>query len=93
MDDVPGRFLVWVNFRDLPAKLRIPCMPSCFALDISEEPINYKCLILSFYISSQESSDSGGEVILGGVDTSLYSGQVYWTPVTQELYWQIGIDE
>uniref|UniRef100_A0A8D0GT02 Gastricsin n=1 Tax=Sphenodon punctatus TaxID=8508 RepID=A0A8D0GT02_SPHPU len=40
--------------------------------------------IFSFYLS---------EVIFGGVDTRLYSGQIYWAPVTRELYWQIGIEE
>ncbi|XP_007483929.1 gastricsin [Monodelphis domestica] len=50
--------------------------------------------IFSFYLSnSQQSSQSGGEVIFGGVDNNLYSGQIYWAPVTQELYWQIGIQE
>ncbi|XP_065260293.1 gastricsin-like [Emys orbicularis] len=49
--------------------------------------------IFSFYLSSQPSSQYGGEVVFGGVDSSLYSGQIYWAPVTQELYWQIGIDE
>ncbi|KAM8977228.1 gastricsin-like [Pelodytes ibericus] len=44
--------------------------------------------LFSFYLTGQS-----GEVILGGVDSSLYSGQIYWTPVTQEIYWQIAIDE
>ncbi|XP_040278134.1 gastricsin-like [Bufo bufo] len=44
--------------------------------------------IFSVYMSSQS-----GEVIFGGVDNSLYSGQILWAPVTQEVYWQIGIDE
>ncbi|XP_063813314.1 gastricsin-like [Pseudophryne corroboree] len=43
--------------------------------------------IFSVYMSSQS-----GEVIFGGVDNSLYSGQIQWAPVTQEVYWQIGID-
>ncbi|XP_053560681.1 gastricsin-like [Bombina bombina] len=43
--------------------------------------------IFSVYMGSQS-----GEVIFGGVDSSLYSGQIYWAPVTQELYWQIAID-
>ncbi|XP_078497433.1 gastricsin-like [Lissotriton helveticus] len=42
--------------------------------------------VFSFYLTSQS-----GEVILGGVDTSLFTGQIYWAPVTQEIYWQIGI--
>ncbi|KAI5936086.1 gastricsin [Manis javanica] len=49
--------------------------------------------VFSFYLSSQQSSQNGGEVIFGGVDSNLYTGQIYWAPVTQELYWQIGIEE
>ncbi|XP_056413747.1 gastricsin-like [Hyla sarda] len=43
--------------------------------------------IFSVYMSSQS-----GMVVFGGVDNSLYSGQIYWAPVTQELYWQIAVD-
>ncbi|XP_018432305.1 PREDICTED: gastricsin-like [Nanorana parkeri] len=44
--------------------------------------------IFSVYMGSQS-----GAVIFGGVDNQLYSGQINWAPVTQELYWQIAIDE
>ncbi|XP_025912342.1 gastricsin-like isoform X10 [Apteryx rowi] len=47
--------------------------------------------IFSFYLSGQEGSQ-GGELVLGGVDSSLYTGQITWTPVTQTTYWQIGIE-
>ncbi|XP_040193610.1 gastricsin-like [Rana temporaria] len=43
--------------------------------------------VFSFYLTGQS-----GEVIFGGVDSSLYSGQIYWTPVTEQIYWQIAID-
>ncbi|KAM3934470.1 gastricsin-like [Leptodactylus fuscus] len=43
--------------------------------------------VFSFYLTEQS-----GEVILGGVDSSLYSGQIVWAPVTQQIYWQIAID-
>ncbi|KAM9319228.1 gastricsin-like [Gastrophryne carolinensis] len=46
--------------------------------------------LFGFYISSQP-GQSGGEVAFGGVDQNYYSGQIYWTPVTSETYWQIGI--
>ncbi|KAI5623823.1 cathepsin D precursor [Silurus asotus] len=36
---------------------------------------------------------SGSEVSFGAVDTNMYQGQIYWTPVTAETYWQIGIQE
>ncbi|XP_060778880.1 gastricsin-like [Neoarius graeffei] len=35
----------------------------------------------------------GSEVDFGAVDTSMYQGQISWTPVTAETYWQIGIEE
>ncbi|XP_036199964.1 pepsin B [Myotis myotis] len=49
--------------------------------------------IFSFYFSRQPTHQYGGELILGGVDQRLYSGQIVWAPVTQELYWQIAIQE
>uniref|UniRef100_A0A669QID4 Pepsin B n=1 Tax=Phasianus colchicus TaxID=9054 RepID=A0A669QID4_PHACC len=30
----------------------------------------------------------GGELVLGGVDSRLFTGDIVWAPVTQELYWQ-----
>lgn len=47
----------------------------------------------STFLFSQPTYQYGGELILGGVDTRLYSGQIVWAPVTRELYWQIGIQE
>nr|Q9GMY4.1 RecName: Full=Gastricsin; AltName: Full=Pepsinogen C; Flags: Precursor [Sorex unguiculatus]BAB11754.1 pepsinogen C [Sorex unguiculatus] len=49
--------------------------------------------VFSFYLSNQQSSKDGGAVVFGGVDNSLYTGQIFWTPVTQELYWQIGVEQ
>uniref|UniRef100_A0A670ZBH9 Progastricsin n=1 Tax=Pseudonaja textilis TaxID=8673 RepID=A0A670ZBH9_PSETE len=48
--------------------------------------------VFSFYLSRQPSFQNGGALILGGVDSSLYTGQIYWSPVTQDLYWQIAIE-
>nr|XP_033774487.1 gastricsin [Geotrypetes seraphini] len=48
--------------------------------------------VFGFYLSGQENSQNGGELVLGGVDPNHYTGQIYWTPVTQQTYWQIGIE-
>lgn len=48
--------------------------------------------VFSFYLSQQPSSQNGGALILGGIDSSLFTGQIYWSPVTQDLYWQIAIN-
>ncbi|XP_075030221.1 pepsin B-like [Calonectris borealis] len=49
--------------------------------------------IFSFYFSRQPNYYYGGELILGGVDTQLFHGDIMWAPVTQELYWQVALDE
>ncbi|XP_010140331.1 PREDICTED: gastricsin-like [Buceros rhinoceros silvestris] len=49
--------------------------------------------IFSFYFSHNPSYSYGGEVILGGTDPQLYSGEILWAPVVQEYYWKIGIEE
>ncbi|XP_075766109.1 gastricsin-like [Pelodiscus sinensis] len=47
--------------------------------------------LFSFYLSGQEGIQDGGELLFGGVNPNLYTGQIVWTPVTQDAYWQIGI--
>ncbi|XP_009904497.2 pepsin B-like [Dryobates pubescens] len=49
--------------------------------------------IFSFYYSRNPTYSYGGEVILGGTDPQLYSGEILWAPVVQELYWKISIEE
>ncbi|XP_074971474.1 pepsin B-like [Phalacrocorax aristotelis] len=49
--------------------------------------------IFSFYFSRQPTETYGGELILGGIDTWLFRGDIVWAPVTQELYWQVAINE
>ncbi|KAJ8373944.1 hypothetical protein SKAU_G00045240 [Synaphobranchus kaupii] len=46
--------------------------------------------LFAFYLSRNE--EQGSELSFGEVDQSKYQGQIYWTPVTAETYWQIGID-
>ncbi|KAM4796925.1 gastricsin-like [Rhinophrynus dorsalis] len=44
--------------------------------------------IFGIYLGSQS-----GEVVFGGVDTSHYTGQIYWVPLSQQLYWQIALQD
>ncbi|XP_059190654.1 gastricsin-like [Centropristis striata] len=46
--------------------------------------------IFAFYLS--RGGQQGSVLSFGGVDNSLYQGQINWTPVTAETYWQIGVD-
>uniref|UniRef100_A0A2K6GYR5 Gastricsin n=1 Tax=Propithecus coquereli TaxID=379532 RepID=A0A2K6GYR5_PROCO len=48
--------------------------------------------VFSFYLYKRTVTELGGVIIFGGVDNSVYTGQIHWAPVTQKLYWQIGIE-
>ncbi|XP_039195864.1 pepsin B-like [Crotalus tigris] len=49
--------------------------------------------IFSFYFSRQPTFQYGGELILGGIDPQMYTGEITWAPMTDQAYWQIGIEE
>ncbi|XP_063813319.1 gastricsin-like [Pseudophryne corroboree] len=44
--------------------------------------------MFSVYLGSQS-----GEVTFGGVNTNLYTGQISWVPLSNQLYWQIALQE
>ncbi|XP_029291625.1 pepsin A-like [Cottoperca gobio] len=46
--------------------------------------------MFSVYLSSK--SEQGSEVIFGGVDSSHYTGQINWIPLSSATYWQIKMD-
>jgi len=46
--------------------------------------------IFSFYLSNDD--DTPGELILGGVDESKYTGKMFYVPVTHETWWQIDMN-
>ncbi|CAF1590961.1 unnamed protein product, partial [Didymodactylos carnosus] len=46
----------------------------------------------SFYFSTADKETAnGGELILGGVDKSKFTGSIIWTPVTAQFYWQFSL--
>lgn len=46
--------------------------------------------IVSFYMSDNA---NGSELIFGGTDTTKYSGNLFWIPITQQGYWQFNLQE
>ncbi|CAN8199871.1 unnamed protein product [Coccothraustes coccothraustes] len=49
--------------------------------------------VFSFHFARQPTYEFGGELILGGVDPQLFQGDITWAPVTQQLYWQVALEE
>lgn len=43
--------------------------------------------------ASFHSNDQGGSVVMfGGIDSSYFTGNLNWVPLSSETYWQITVD-
>eukprot|EP00009_Paramoeba_aestuarina_P008029 CAMPEP_0201520764 /NCGR_PEP_ID=MMETSP0161_2-20130828/12494_1 /ASSEMBLY_ACC=CAM_ASM_000251 /TAXON_ID=180227 /ORGANISM="Neoparamoeba aestuarina, Strain SoJaBio B1-5/56/2" /LENGTH=364 /DNA_ID=CAMNT_0047919243 /DNA_START=101 /DNA_END=1195 /DNA_ORIENTATION=- len=49
--------------------------------------------VFSFWLSKDENAKVGGELILGGVDHSKYTGEITYAAVFSETYWSIHMDD
>ncbi|KAH8391413.1 lysosomal aspartic protease [Drosophila serrata] len=48
--------------------------------------------VFGFYLARNGSAEDGGQLTLGGTDQSLISGEMTYTPVTQQGYWQFSVN-
>jgi len=48
--------------------------------------------VFGFWLSNDPSDKNGGQLTLGGTDSSHYTGDIQYTPVTQQGYWEVSID-
>ncbi|XP_067626227.1 lysosomal aspartic protease-like [Eurosta solidaginis] len=48
--------------------------------------------VFAFYLTRNGSSTQGGEMTLGGIDSSHYVGELTYVPVSIEGYWQFTMD-
>lgn len=48
--------------------------------------------VFSFWLNRNADDESGGELVLGGVDPKHYKGEHVYTPVTRKGYWQVLIE-
>lgn len=48
--------------------------------------------VFSFYLDRDQTKSPGGEIIFGGIDKNYIKGDITFTPVTSEGYWQFTMD-
>uniref|UniRef100_A0A8C8RDV3 Peptidase A1 domain-containing protein n=1 Tax=Pelusios castaneus TaxID=367368 RepID=A0A8C8RDV3_9SAUR len=75
-----------LGYPSLTVGSALPVFDSIIEQHLIEEPV------FSFHLNRGEDTESGGELILGGIDHSLYKGSIHWVPVTEKNYWQIHVN-
>ncbi|KAG9273017.1 gastricsin [Astyanax mexicanus] len=89
----PGQNFVVAQFSGILG-LAYPSLAAGGQTPVVDNMINQGLLeynLFGVYLSPNE--ESGSEIAFGNVNTNMYQGQIYWTPVTSDLYWQIGIQD
>jgi cathepsin D len=49
--------------------------------------------VFSFWLSQDSTETPGGELTLGGVDSTRYTGDFSYAPLTNETYWEFSVDD
>jgi hypothetical protein len=49
--------------------------------------------IFGFYLNRDDNESVGGELTLGGIDSSHYTGEITYVPLTNETYWEFKLDK
>ncbi|XP_037694402.1 pepsin A-like [Choloepus didactylus] len=88
----PSSFLYYAPFDGILG-LAYPSISSSDATPVFDNIWNQGLIsedLFSVYLSSDD--ESGSVVIFGGIDSSYYTGDLTWIPVSSEGYWQIAMD-
>ncbi|KAJ8245490.1 hypothetical protein GJAV_G00271290 [Gymnothorax javanicus] len=76
-----------LGYPSLSEEMATPVFDNLLAQKLVDKPI------FSFYLSRKKNTaEPEGELLLGGLDEALYTGNLTWVPVAQKGYWQIVID-
>uniref|UniRef100_A0A8B9DST7 pepsin A n=1 Tax=Anser cygnoides TaxID=8845 RepID=A0A8B9DST7_ANSCY len=88
----PGSFLTHHTFDGILG-LAFPSIASSGTVPIFDNMMSQGLVdkdLFSIYLSSE--SRTGSFVMLGGMDSSCFSGRLHWIPLSAETYWQIAVD-
>ncbi|XP_008399056.1 nothepsin [Poecilia reticulata] len=74
-------------YQSLAEILGNPVFDNMLAQKIVDQPV------FSFYLSRRtRTSNPQGELLLGGIDETMYNGSINWLPVSVKRYWQVEMD-
>ncbi|XP_044207789.1 pepsin A-like [Thunnus albacares] len=76
--------ILGLAFQSIASDNVVPVFDNMVSQGLVSQPL------FSVYLSSN--SQQGSEVVFGGIDSSHYTGQITWIPLTSATYWQIQMD-
>ncbi|EDV58973.1 lysosomal aspartic protease [Drosophila erecta] len=84
--DAPFAGILGLAFSTIADDGVTPPFDNMISQGVLDEPV------ISFYLKRQGTAVLGGELILGGIDSSLYKGSLTYVPVSVPAYWQFTVN-
>jgi len=72
------------------SKISVNHLPTVFDNMVAEGVVEDS--VFSFWLNRNPDDSNGGQLVLGGVDETLYTGEINYLPITREGYWQVKMD-
>ncbi|KAH8377087.1 hypothetical protein KR093_003398 [Drosophila rubida] len=79
---VPFDGILGMGYQSIAVDQVVPPFYNLYAQGLIEEAT------FGFYLARNASAPSGGQLVLGGIDNQLFSGNLTYVPVSQPGYWQ-----
>ncbi|XP_017050132.1 lysosomal aspartic protease [Drosophila ficusphila] len=84
--DVAFDGILGMGYQQIAEDNVVPPFYNLYEQGLIDEPV------FGFYLARNGSSEEGGQLALGGTDLDLIDGEMTYTPVVQEGYWQFGVN-
>jgi len=78
--------LLGMGYKEISVDGVIPPFYNMVSQKLVEQPV------FSFWLNRNASESEGGELMLGGIDSDKFTGDITYTPVTEKGYWQFAMD-
>ncbi|KAH8555733.1 endopeptidase [Umbelopsis sp. PMI_123] len=85
-----GRFdgILGLGYDRISVKGVVPPFYNIINKKLVEEPV------FSFWLNdAQDGEENGGEMIIGGVDSKHFNGDIHWSDVRRKGYWEIELED